>query len=58
MSCVLCSLAVNTEPDISNVGNRQVQDLAVRSGCWLRSDSLIMDEPIQIEAKTDEDLQL
>jgi hypothetical protein len=43
-------LAVNTQPDISNVGNRQVQDLAVRSGCWLRSDSLIMDEPIQIEA--------
>ena len=43
-------LAVNTEPDISNSGNRQVLDLAVRSGCWLRSDSLIMDEPIQIEA--------
>jgi hypothetical protein len=42
-------LAVNTQPDISNVGNRQVQDLAVRSGCWLRSDSLAMDEPIQIE---------
>ena len=42
-------LAVNTQPDISNVGNRQVQDLAVRSGGWLRSDSLIMDEPIQIE---------
>ena len=42
-------LAVNTEPDISRVGNRQVQDLAVRSGCWLRSDSLVMDEPIQIE---------
>jgi hypothetical protein len=42
-------LAVNTEPDISNVGNRQVQDLAVRAGCWLRSDSLIMDEPVQIE---------
>jgi hypothetical protein len=42
-------LAVNTQPDISNVGNRQVQDLAVRSGCWFRSDSLIMDEPIQIE---------
>jgi len=42
-------LAVNTEPDISHSGNRQVQDLAVRSGCWLRSDSLIMDEPIQIE---------
>jgi hypothetical protein len=42
-------LAVNTQPDISNTGNRQVQDLAVRAGCWLRSDSLIMDEPIQIE---------
>ena len=42
-------LAVNTEPDISRVGNRQVQDMAVRAGCWLRSDSLIMDEPIQIE---------
>jgi hypothetical protein len=42
-------LVVNTQPDISDVGNRQVQDLAVRAGCWLRSDSLIMDEPIQIE---------
>lgn len=42
-------VAVNTQPDISNVGNRQVQDIAVRAGCWLRSDSLIMDEPIQIE---------
>jgi hypothetical protein len=42
-------LAVNTQPDISNVGNRQVQDMSVRAGCWLRSDSLIMDEPIQIE---------
>jgi hypothetical protein len=42
-------LVVNTEPDISNVGNRQVRDLVVRSGGWLRSDSLIMDEPIQIE---------
>jgi hypothetical protein len=42
-------LAVNTQPDISKTGNRQVQDLAIRRGCWLRSDSLIMDEPIQIE---------
>jgi hypothetical protein len=42
-------LVVNTEPDISNVGNRQVQDVVVRAGGWLRSDSLIMDEPIQIE---------
>lgn len=42
-------LAVNMQPDISSVGNRQVQDKAVRAGCWLRSDSLAMDEPIQIE---------
>jgi hypothetical protein len=42
-------LAVNTQPDESNVGNRQVQDMAVRAGCWLRSDSIIMEEPIQIE---------
>ena len=42
-------LAVNTEPDIGRVGNREVQDMAVRAGCWLRSDSVIMDEPIQIE---------
>ena len=42
-------LAVNTQPDISRVGNRAVHDLAVRAGCWLRSDSVILDEPIQIE---------
>ncbi len=42
-------LAVNTEPDISKVGNDEVLDLAVRSGCWLRSDSIITEEPIQIE---------
>src|SRR5436190_14307880 len=42
-------LAVNTQPDISNVGNREVQDLCVRSGCWLRSDSIVIEEPIQIE---------
>ncbi len=42
-------LAVNTEPDISKVGNREVHDMAVRAGSWLRSDSVIMDEPIQIE---------
>ncbi len=42
-------LAVNTQPDISRVGNHEVHDLAVRSGCWLRSDSVILDEPIQIE---------
>jgi len=42
-------LAVNTEPDISRVGNREVLDLAIRAGCWLRSDSILVEEPIQIE---------
>jgi hypothetical protein len=42
-------LAVNTQPDISRVGNKEVQDLCVRSGCWLRSDSIVIEEPIQIE---------
>jgi hypothetical protein len=42
-------LAVNTQPDISNVGNRSVIDMAVRAGAWLRSDSIIVEEPIQIE---------
>jgi hypothetical protein len=43
-------LAVNTQPDISGVGNHEVQDLAVRGGCWLRSDSIIVEEPIQVES--------
>ena len=43
-------LAVNTQPDISAVGNREVIDMAVRAGSWLRSDSIIVEEPIQIEA--------
>lgn len=42
-------LAVNTQPDISNVGNRSVIDMAMRAGSWLRSDSIIVEEPIQIE---------
>jgi hypothetical protein len=42
-------LAVNTQPDISRVGNDAVRSLAVRSGGWLRSDSVILDEPIQID---------
>jgi hypothetical protein len=42
-------LAVNTEPDISKVGNREILGLALRSECWLRSDSIIVEEPIQIE---------
>lgn len=43
-------LAVNTQPDISRVGNREVIDRCVRAGCWLRSDSILVDEPEQIEA--------
>jgi hypothetical protein len=42
-------LVVNTQPDISDTGNGAVLDLAVRGGCWLRSDSIILDEPIQID---------
>ena len=30
-------------------GQSSTAGFAIRSGCWLRSDSLIMDEPIQIE---------
>ena len=42
-------LAVNTQPDISHVGNRRVIDMAVRAGAWLRSDSIMLEEPIQID---------
>ena len=42
-------LAVNTQPDISKVGNHKVLDMCVRAGCWLRSDSIVIEEPIQIE---------
>jgi len=42
-------LAVNTQPDISETGNAAVLEEAIRGGCWLRSDSIILDEPIQIE---------
>lgn len=42
-------LAVNTQPDISHVGNRRVLDLAMRGGVWLRSDSILNEEPIQID---------
>jgi hypothetical protein len=43
-------LVVNMQPDISEVGNAAVQDVAIRGGCWLRSDSVILDEPVQIDA--------
>jgi len=39
----------SAQKDISNVGNREVIDMAVRAGCWLRSDSVIVEEPEQIE---------
>ena len=42
-------LAVNTQPDISHVGNRRVLDMAMRAGAWLRSDSIYLEEPIQID---------
>jgi hypothetical protein len=42
-------LAVNTQPDISHVGNRRSLDLAMRGGAWLRSDSILDEEPIQID---------
>lgn len=42
-------LAVNTQPDISKVGNDEILQMCVRAGCWLRSDSIIIEEPIQIE---------
>lgn len=42
-------LAVNTQPDISKVGNNRILDMCVRANCWLRSDSIIIEEPIQIE---------
>jgi hypothetical protein len=46
-------LAVNTQPDISRVGNREVQDACVREGCWLRSDSILnIEEPVQVEMLT------
>ncbi|HSB13214.1 MAG TPA: hypothetical protein VLE22_02070 [Bryobacteraceae bacterium] len=43
-------LAINTQPDISRTGNRECLDIAVRAGCWLRSDSTVyIEEPIQVE---------
>jgi hypothetical protein len=42
-------LAVNTQPDISHVGNRRVLAMAIQAGAWLRSDSIIVEEPIQID---------
>lgn len=42
-------LAVNTQTDSNDAGNRQVLDMVVRDHGWLRSDSIVHDEPLQIE---------
>lgn len=41
-------LATNTQPDFSRVGNSEIVDRTVRSGNWLRSDSIFI-ENMQIE---------
>jgi hypothetical protein len=43
-------LAVNAQPDISAVGNREVQKLAIGAGAWLRTDSVLVEEPGQVDA--------
>jgi hypothetical protein len=42
-------LAFNTQPDISHVGNRKTLAMAMSAGAWPRSDSIIVEEPIQID---------
>jgi hypothetical protein len=42
-------LATNTQPDFSNVGNSDLVDRTVRSGNWLRTDTIFI-ENTQIEA--------
>jgi hypothetical protein len=42
-------IAVNTQPDISHVANRRIIDMTLRAGGWLRSDSICLEEPIQID---------
>jgi hypothetical protein len=42
-------IAVNLQPDISRVGNDTVQRLMIDAGEWIRTDSIILDEPQQIE---------
>jgi hypothetical protein len=42
-------LAVNTQPDSNAAGNNTVLDMVMRDHGWLRSDSIIHDEPLQIE---------
>ena len=42
-------LATNTQPDFSNVGNADMLDRTMRSGNWLRTDTIFI-ENTQIEA--------
>lgn len=42
-------LATNTQPDFSNVGNAELLERTVRSGNWLRTDTIFI-ENTQIEA--------
>jgi hypothetical protein len=49
-------LVVNLQPDISEVGNGAVQELALAAGCWVRSDSIRVEEPVQISQLVDRPL--
>jgi hypothetical protein len=42
-------LATNTQPDFSNVGNSNLVDRTIRTGNWLRTDTIFI-ENVQIEA--------
>jgi hypothetical protein len=43
-------LAVNTQPDISRVGNNTVIDMCIRAGEWMRTDSILeIEESQQVE---------
>jgi hypothetical protein len=39
-------VAVNTQPDISGFGDRELLAEALRADCWLRSDSTLVEAPI------------
>jgi hypothetical protein len=43
-------LAVNTQPDISRVGNNTIIDMCIRAGEWMRTDSILeIEESQQVE---------
>ena len=41
-------LAVNTQPDINKVGNNPIQDFILENDGWLRTDSVVIEEPQQL----------